>query len=635
MNFEKALRILGLNSNFTEEELKKAHRVLVNKYHPDRNKSPEAENKMKEINEAREYLVKYSRMFQNHYTRNTTQSSANNSREAEMYYQEKLDELSNIAKFDFNKYKVSNKIKVVLDAIKQIVHYYSIYAKNKKEKEIVHQEYEEYLKMIKYRFKELTAKFYEENGIDKKNVKETINYDCTLEELYEQLLKISDKYGKEPIIKKLLEKEIEKYKTYAGYDEISDRIEDCTNDTFNKIKNNGFNYTQKDIDDMHIEIEQIFKTYYILIKKIKELESIVNTIENQEIKNYYKVIERNFYGGIPYSEFDEHIKELEEMIDKHNKENQKKIDFKKNEQQINQIYQSLITRYSQETKQYDVIKEQSLINTQLTFLKELLELYCKGCIEFKDLDYFNLFNEITFTNVENDNKIKEIIIKNSKQNNSRTTKSKIYIRVKENTLVESEYFYYLDEEKHQIYQVCYSFSHNYCYEKQCYELGDKYISLEEFLDKATFIGENKVDINMNIYAVIYEMDDYLLCIKDDKFCIQYRKPLYKTSDKRYIHLDVYKDKNYLIELIKKQIEQTIEEEKKKETRNPQSTKHKKYTSYIRHDKNEEKNYKKIIYTSQSDETSHMDDKFYESVFGEKQFNTDDSYGYNNSGRRKR
>ena len=194
MNFEKALRILGLNSNFTEEELKKAHRELANKYHPDRNKSPEAEAMMKDINEARDYLANYFRMFKNNYTRNTSQSSANNSREAEMYYQEKLDELSNIAKFDFNKYKVSNKIKVVIDAIKQIVHYYSIYAKNKKEKEIVHQEYEEYLKMIKYRFKELTAKFYKENGIDEKIVKETINYNCSLEELYEQLLKIRNKY---------------------------------------------------------------------------------------------------------------------------------------------------------------------------------------------------------------------------------------------------------------------------------------------------------------------------------------------------------------------------------------------------------------------------------------------------------
>ena len=199
-----------------------------------------------------------------------------------------------------------------------------------------------------------------------------------------------------------------------------------------------------------------------------------------------------------------------------------------------------------------------------------------------------------------------------------------------------EAFYYLDEFKNQIYQACYGMATNICLATKFEEVGDNYISLEEFLDKATFIGENKVDINMGIYGVIYEMDDYLLCIKDDEFCIKYRKPLYKTDTKKYIHLDVYKDKNYLIDLIEKQIEQTIkEQEKKKETQNPQSTKHKKYTSHIRHDKDEEKNYKKIIYTSQFEKTSHMDDKFYESVFGEEPLNTDDSYGYNNSGKRKR
>ena len=611
MTFEKALRILGLKSNFTEEELKKAHRALVNKYHPDRNKSPEAEDKMKEINEAREYLVKYSRMFQNHYTRNTTQNSTNNSREAEIYYQEKLDELSNIAKFDFNKYKVSNKIKVVIDAIKQIVHYYSIYAKNKKEKEIVHQEYEEYLKMIKYRFKELTVKFYEENGIDKKIVKETINYDCTLEELYEQLLKISDKYGKEPIIKKLLEKEIEKYKTYAGYDEISDRIEIYINDIFSKIKNNGFNYIQKDIDDMHVEIEEIFKTYYLLLKKISELENIVNTIENQEIKNYYKVIERNFYGGIPYSEFDEHIKELEVMIDKYNKENQKKIVFKKNEQQINQIYQSLITRYSDETKKYNIlIAEQSQFDIQLNLLKELLELFIKGCQEFKDIDYFNLFNEITFTDIENDNKIKEIIVKNSKQNNSRTTKSKIYINIGEKSGIDIESFYYLDEEKNKLYQVCYSSNYPIYFEKNVQELGNSYISLEDFIDKSTFIGENKKNLDMDIYGIICEMDDYSLCIKNNKFCIRYNPILFKTSVKKYIHFDEFKDKKHLIDLIEKQIEQTIKEkEKQSQQSSPHSYEH--YIPYINNNKN-----------------------FYKKVFDEPQLNTDDTYGHNNSEKRR-
>lgn len=45
-------KILGLKPGASEEEIKKAFRRLSKKYHPDINKSPDAEDKFKEINEA-------------------------------------------------------------------------------------------------------------------------------------------------------------------------------------------------------------------------------------------------------------------------------------------------------------------------------------------------------------------------------------------------------------------------------------------------------------------------------------------------------------------------------------------------------------------------------------------------------
>lgn len=48
--------ILGVSKDATDQEIKAAYRRLALQWHPDRNKSPEAESKFKEINEAYEVL---------------------------------------------------------------------------------------------------------------------------------------------------------------------------------------------------------------------------------------------------------------------------------------------------------------------------------------------------------------------------------------------------------------------------------------------------------------------------------------------------------------------------------------------------------------------------------------------------
>lgn len=56
--YERALAALCLSATFTALELKRSYRELAKKWHPDVNKSPMAEEMMKEINWAYDYLKK-------------------------------------------------------------------------------------------------------------------------------------------------------------------------------------------------------------------------------------------------------------------------------------------------------------------------------------------------------------------------------------------------------------------------------------------------------------------------------------------------------------------------------------------------------------------------------------------------
>lgn len=57
MNSEDPYKILGLSRSATEQEIKKAYRGLSLKYHPDRNKSPEAEEMFKKVTRAQTLLL--------------------------------------------------------------------------------------------------------------------------------------------------------------------------------------------------------------------------------------------------------------------------------------------------------------------------------------------------------------------------------------------------------------------------------------------------------------------------------------------------------------------------------------------------------------------------------------------------
>ena len=578
MTFDKALKILGLNKNFTEEELKQSYRKLAQLHHPDRHEKSEdrikEEEIMKDINTAKDLLMKH---LKNNNYQNRTYNRAYSNIDIEENRKTKLKELQRIVSQDFvaeftSKLEdLSVIINTIFDELENMPMDFYTRTRRININANIDALYKEYLNKIKNKFKELEIQFYRENYINIGDIKENTNYDCTLKEFCEQLLKFKDKYSKEAILNKKLEEELRKYTYFAGYEIIETQIKEVIRNFTNKIKKQKFKYNQQDIDDMNKEITDLFNKFFDLKQKIETLEKTIKTINNKEIQEQLELIKNNLYSGYSFDTFDEQISKLEEMIETYIKENKLKTTFKENEQAINEIYKKMLERYSNVLQSYNITTSLNTIYELNNILNELIRLFQLGCSQYKDLAFFNLFNNINFNDLTNDEKIINKI-----KNMIKNKKSTIYIKLKVENSLDEHSFFWFDEENMIIYRICNIGTINS--EKINYQqLTEDYISLEDFLDEAKFIGEYKTKLNYDLVGIIYEGFGYTIYRGKNKFAITRDTSLMKTMRSETTeYLNKYKDKNYVYEMIEEQLKEMLERHKKKYT--PTGYEH--YLGYI-------------------------------------------------------
>lgn len=180
MDYQKALDILGLKPNFTEEEFKTSYRRLSQMYHPDKYKEGtelhlQMLRKQQDINAAREYIKNHLR-----------ENNLNNYKTKKLNDIKKfMSEDTNINDHDFQ--EMQSKVNAVIYTFET-----DIWMSFVKTQQQVDSMYDLAIKAIKNILDNFITQFYQKNYIDRNEVKENIDFENNLEKIYDQLLKIRE-----------------------------------------------------------------------------------------------------------------------------------------------------------------------------------------------------------------------------------------------------------------------------------------------------------------------------------------------------------------------------------------------------------------------------------------------------------
>lgn len=417
MTKEKALNLLGLSEYYTERDLKKNYHELAKNYHPDKlgdnlTKKKDCEEKMKEINAAKdllEHLLKSKNNNSNHNNKNMDKDNDDITKLKKELIKKLKDLYGNKQCEYLTNYKYD--IQIIIFAFKNKI------SKSHDKNDIL-SSYKQTFNEIINKFIELKDDFFKENEIIenetiKNEIKEAISRKVNLDDFFEILLTIKNKYGKKEIFKTKIKNDLSEYQNRSGYDILKNNIEQIIEDNYKFFKYNKYGNYKACLNKIKESIDNLFLTYFNLLSEVDQLLCLFDSSEmgNDETNEYKKQLNCikkeliNNDGFIDFNKIKDNINKLKDYIK-----------IKKDAAIIDNVNKSIFANFNQAISNLNPKKDYDKINfARKTFNKviNLLEDVNKGIIPIES--YVQLSN-LTFLDYEKD---KELLNKINGHDNSR------------------------------------------------------------------------------------------------------------------------------------------------------------------------------------------------------------------------
>lgn len=546
MTREEALKELGLEEGFTEEEFKRAYRDLARKYHPDNYRDKKTrenmQEKMKMVNQAHDYFVRLYKVTGTYL-------------EIEAYRKIILNKMG--AYYENAAVGDRDLIRLAEEAANECARLVNF----RDGKAGLDNVFEQFLTKLKKVYSNYIVNFYEKNYIDASLVKERINYNVKVDEFYKSLLAIKDKYSRAVIFEKRVQEEIVPYKMYATCTEHLWKLISiaCVNNAIIKAEKSGYRNMDEAIETLHEEISGLFSLVDEINASFREVKQELENIENETLKEECQNLEARYNKGDALADIQNGLKKLKGKIEDYKKEQIRLAKLKENEKIVSGLYQKILVKFNEVMRSFNPVEQKLEIDERLKLMQTIVELFGKYRNGQIELDNLQMLDLITFADLEND---KQVIQAVEGRDGGVRGNSNIYLKKKGNLIFDDISFFVLSEDNGE-YVITRVGVNGDSKIITLEDLNDDYISLEEVIEEARYVGATAKWWGVSRVFVLYEInvgDDKRLITLKDGYIDIYKESM--LSDFYFADWEVirpYQDKEFLIAEIVQQLQKSKEQ----------------------------------------------------------------------------